>query len=66
METWQIAGLIWVAGALALVLPGTRRRLAGQPALRWAALWLAALLGLMLAYELLRMVGIDPTPARRL
>jgi hypothetical protein len=65
VETWQIVGLIWVAGALALVLPGMRRRLAGQPALRWAALWLAALLGLMLAYELLLAVGIDLTPARR-
>ncbi len=65
METWQIVGLIWVAGALALLLPGMRARLAGQPALRWAALWLAALAALVLAYELLLAVGIDLTPARR-
>mgnify|MGYP001258128639 FL=1 len=65
METWQVVGLVWVAGALALLLPGFRARLAGQPALRWAVLWLAALAALMLAYELLLSVGIDLTPARR-
>lgn len=65
METWQVVGVIWAAGVLALLLPGFRARMAGQPALRWAVLWLAALLALMLAYELLLAVGIDLTPAGR-
>lgn len=65
MQTWQIVALIWAAGALALVLPGLRARAAGTPMLRWALIWMVALLGLMLAYEAMRAAGIDLTPARR-
>lgn len=65
METWQVVGLIWAAGALALLLPGFRARLAGRPALGWALLWFVALLALMLAYEFLLAIGIDLTVAGR-
>jgi hypothetical protein len=65
MQTWQIVALIWAAGALALVLPGLRSRAPGTPMLRWALIWLVALLGLMLAYEALLALGVDLTPARR-
>lgn len=65
MQTWQIVALIWAAGALALVLPGLRARAAGTPMLRWALIWVVALLGLMLAYEAMLAAGIDLTPVRR-
>lgn len=65
MQTWQIVALIWAAGALALVLPGLRTRAAGTPMLRWALIWVVALLGLMLAYEAMLAAGIDLTAARR-
>ncbi|MFN7000271.1 hypothetical protein [Elioraea tepidiphila] len=66
METWQVIGLIWAAGALALVLPGLGTRLRqGQPVLRWGLIWLVAILGLVLAYEVLLALGLDVTPARR-
>ncbi len=66
METWQIIGLIWAAGALALVLPGMGARLRqGQPVLRWGLIWLVAILSLVLAYEVLLALGLDVTPTRR-
>lgn len=66
METWQIIGLVWAAGALALVLPGLGARLRqGQPVLRWGLIWLVAILSLVLAYEVLLALGLDVTPARR-
>jgi hypothetical protein len=53
MEAWQVAGLVSVAGALALLLPGARRMLAsGAPVWRWALIWVVALAAAALAYEL--------------
>ncbi|WP_114377230.1 hypothetical protein [Elioraea thermophila] len=67
MEAWQIAGLIALMGAAVLVWPGVRARLAaGEPMLRWAAIWAVAILGVMLAYEILRSLGLDLTPSGRL
>lgn len=67
MEAWQIAGLIALLGAAILVWPGVRSGLAaGEPMLRWAAIWAIAILGVMLAYEILRSVGLDVTPSGRL
>lgn len=67
MEAWQIAGLIALMGAAILVWPGVRSRLAaGEPMLRWAAIWAVAILGVMLAYEILRSLGLDLTPSGRL
>jgi len=66
METWQVIGLIWAAGALALVLPGLGARLSrGQPVMRWGLIWLVAILTLVLAYEVLVALGLDAAPARR-
>ncbi len=66
MEAWQIAGILGLLGAAVLVWPGVRSRLAaGEPMLRWAAIWAIAILGVMLAYEILRSVGLDLTPSGR-
>lgn len=66
METWQVVGLIWAAGALALVAPGIAARLRqGQPLLRWGLMWLLAILGLVFAYEVLTALGLEVAPTAR-
>jgi len=66
MEAWQIVGLIGWLGAALLVWPGVRARLTrGEPMLAWAAIWAVAILGVMLAYEILRSLGLDLTPSGR-
>ncbi|MFQ3623659.1 MAG: hypothetical protein SNJ73_08950 [Acetobacteraceae bacterium] len=67
MDAWQVFGVIALLAAAVLVWPGVAARLReGQPMLRWAAIWAVALLGVMLAYEILRSLGLDLTPAGRL
>lgn len=52
MEAWQIFGLVASAAVLVILWPRLRRMLAeGAPVLRWAALWIAAVLAVVLAYE---------------
>ncbi|QXM23901.1 hypothetical protein KO353_11420 [Elioraea tepida] len=52
MEAWQVFGLVASAAMLAILWPRLRRMLAeGDPLLRWAALWAAALLAVVLAHE---------------
>ncbi len=66
MEAWQLFGLIALLAAAVLVWPGVSARVRqGQPMLRWAALWAVAILGVMLAYEILRSLGLDLTPTGR-
>lgn len=52
MEAWQIFGLVAGAAMLVILWPRVRRMLAsGAPVLRWAVLWLAALLAVVAAYD---------------
>ena len=54
-----------VTGSCLLIEAGGARLRQGQPVLRWGLIWLVAILGLVLAYELLLALGLDVTPARR-
>jgi hypothetical protein len=60
MEAWQVFGLVSAAAMLVILWPGLRRMLAeGVPVLRWAAIWLIAVLALGIAHRwLIEPLGI--------
>lgn len=52
MEAWQIFGLAAAAAMLVILWPRVRRMRADRaPLLRWALLWLAAVLAVVFAYQ---------------